>query len=430
VSQATARIGGPRPVDAKTVVRLPEESLEVKTLRDDSPLAYHFVWITTLFLLVGGLCMVLSVSVAQAVSGGSKYMYLRPQAIAAVVGLVLLVVLARLDYRKVRPASVVFFGGVLLFLFLVHVPGLGQTAGGASSYFKLGPITFQPSEFAKLAMVVLGAHLLSSARVRTVSFKSFMAPFGVIGLGICGLVTLEGDLGTALIIAGLLVGMLWVAGMKGRQVALIAGVGAAAALGLVCSSAERMSRIFSFLHPSADPQGASYQLSQSLVALGRGGLLGVGPGQSIQKFQYLPKAHTDMIFSILGEEFGLLGTTAVLVLFAAFAVACWKLARRCADPMGKYLIAGCGMLVTLQAIVNIGGVIGAMPLTGVPLPFISYGRSSLVAMLMAVGLILAVAKRAPVRPRSSAAVRYSSNVTRIDSRRWNGGARGARSGAR
>ena len=151
----------------------------------------------------------------------------------------------------------------------------------------------------------------------------------------CALVTAEGDLGTALIIAGLLVGMLWVAGMQGKQVALIAGAGAAAAVGLICSSAERMSRIFAFLHPSADPGDTGYQLTQSLVALGRGGWFGVGPGESIQKFQYLPKAHTDMIFSILGEEFGLVGSLAVLALFVVFAVACWKLARRCAEPLGQ-----------------------------------------------------------------------------------------------
>jgi cell division protein FtsW len=223
--------------------------------------------------------------------------------------------------------------------------------------------------------------------------------------------------------------MLWLAGMKGKQWLLVAGTGMAAAAALICSNGEKMSRILSFLNPSADPQNSSYQLWQSLVALGRGGWFGVGPGQSIQKFQYLPKAHTDMIFSILGEEFGLVGAGVVIVLFGVFAMVCWQLARRCADPMGKYLIAGCGMLVTLQAVVNIGGVIGALPLTGVPLPFMSYGRSSLVVMLMAVGLILAVAKRAPARPVPSPSVRCE-NVTRIDLRRWDGGPRGARSGAR
>jgi len=225
--------------------------------------------------------------------------------------------------------------------------------------------------------------------------------------------------------AGLLMGMLWLGGMRAGHWLALTGTGVAAAMALVLTNGERMSRVFSFLDPSSDPQGSAYQLGQSLVALGRGGWIGVGPGESVQKFQYLPKAHTDMIFSILGEEFGLLGAGSVLVLFGVFAFACWQLARRCSDPMGKYLIAGCGMLVTLQAVVNIGGVIGALPLTGVPLPFISYGRSSLVAMLMAVGVILAVARRAPARPAPSPAVRYE-NVTRIDRGRRDGGSCGAR----
>ncbi|OFW61037.1 MAG: cell division protein FtsW [Actinobacteria bacterium RBG_16_64_13] len=396
-------------------------------LKEIAPASYHLVWITALLLLVTGMCMVLSVSVAKVVTGEGKYVYLRPQAIAAVAGLVLLVVLARVDYRKFRRLSVVFLGVAGFLLLLVHVPPFGQTVGGGTSYLKVGSLTLQPSEFAKLALILVGAHLLTTRRVRSGSLRAYMWPFGAVGLGICGLVTLEGDLGTAIIIAGLLLGMLWLGGMQMKHWWLVAGTGVVTAAALIFSSPERTSRIFSFLNPSADPQGSSYQLWQSLVALGRGGWFGVGPGESVQKFQYLPKAHTDMIFSILGEEFGLLGAGMVLVLFVAFGLACWQLARRCADPMGKYLIAGCGMLVTLQAVVNIGGVIGALPLTGVPLPFISYGRSSLVVMLMAVGVILAVARRAPARPASSPAVRYS-NVTRLDRRRRDGGPRGARIG--
>ncbi len=410
-------------------VATPTERSQLARLRDEAPGSYRLVWITTLLLLVTGMCMVLSVSVAGAVEGGDKFGLLRTQSVATAVGVALLIVIWRADYRKLRVASMAFLGLVGFALLLVHIPPFGRTAGGASSYLKLGPFTLQPSEFAKLALVLTGAHLLSMRRAQTGNFGAYVWPFGIIGLGMCGLVTLEGDLGTAIIIGGLLLGLLWLAGMKAKHWILLAGSSLAAAAGVILSSPERTSRIFSFLNPSADPQGSSYQLWQSLVALGRGGWFGVGPGESIQKFQYLPKAHTDMIFSILGEEYGLLGALAVIILFGAFAVACWRLARRCADPMARYLIAGCGMLVTLQAVVNIGGVIGALPLTGVPLPFISYGRSSLVVMLMAVGLILAVAKRAPARSVVPAAVRCA-NVTHIDRRRWDGGPRGARSGAR
>lgn len=430
MSSVTARKEGARPEAGRTASQDPRPRASGSgTLKDASPVSYHLVWISSLLLLITGICMVLSVSVAEALNGGDKFVYVRPQGIAAAVGLVLLVLLSRLDYTKLRAPSVLFLASVALILLLVHLPQFSYTEGGSSSWFKLGPVKFQPSEFAKLAVVLAGAHLLSVRRIRTGDFGSYMWPFGAVGVTMCALVALEGDLGTAIIVAGLLLGMLWVAGIKRTHWLGVAGVGAAAAAALVFSSVERRSRILSFIDPSADPLGESYQLWQSLVALGRGGWFGVGPGQSVQKFQYLPEAHTDMIYSILGEEFGLVGTGLVLLLFGLFALACWQLARRCSDPMGKYLIAGCGMLVTLQAVVNIGGVIGAMPLTGVPLPFISYGRSSLLVMLMAVGLILAVARRASARPALSPAKRYK-NVTDIDRGRRDGRARGARPSAR
>jgi cell division protein FtsW len=431
VSATTARKEHVRPEDGRSVSHHEPRPRVSRsgTVKDASPASYHLVWITAVLLLVTGICMVLSVSVAEAINGGDKFVYVRPQVIAAVAGLVLLGLLTRVDYTKLRAPSVVFLAVMALILILVLLPQFSYTEGGSSSWFRLGPVRFQPSEFAKLAVVLAGAHLLSVRRVRKGDFASYVWPFGAVAVGMCGLVVLEGDLGTAIITAGLLMGMLWLAGMRRRHWAGLTVAGIAAAAALVFYSGERWGRILSFLDPSADPLGESYQLWQSLVALGRGGWFGVGPGQSVQKFQYLPEAHTDMIYSILGEEFGLVGTGLVLVLFGLFALSCWQLARRCSDPMGKYLIAGCGMLVTLQAVVNIGGVIGAMPLTGVPLPFMSYGRSSLLVMLMAVGLILAVARRAPARSAPSPAVRYK-NVTDIDRGRRDGGARGARFGAR
>jgi cell division protein FtsW len=397
-------------------------------LKDSSLVSYHLVWATALLLLIAGLCMVLSVSVALASTSGDKFVYVRQQGITAAAGLLLLMAISRVDYRKMRVLSVLFLAAMVFSLLAIHIPGVGRSEGGSASWIPLGPLTFQPSEFAKLAVVLAGAHLLSNRRLRTGDFASFMWPFGAVGLAVCGLVVLEPDLGTAIIVAGLVLGLLWMGGMKGRHWLVVAGVAVAAALAFTFSNGERMSRVLSFLDPSADPQGSSFQLSQSLVALGRGGWFGVGAGESVQKFQYLPKAHTDMIYAILGEEFGLVGAGLVIVLFGVFAFACWRLARRCADPMGKYLIAGCGMLVTLQAVVNIGGVTGALPLTGVPLPFMSYGRNDLLVMLLAVGLILAVARRAPARSAPPLAERYG-NVTHIDRRRRDGRARSTRPGA-
>jgi cell division protein FtsW len=378
-------------------------------------------------LLVVGLCMMLSVS--GAATAGDKFGYVKNQGITAVVGVLLLVVLSRTDYERLRKWSVAFLGVVVLSLLLVHIPGVARVEGGAASYVPVGPFTYQPSEFAKLATVLLGAHVLTSSRVADGRFRSFLFPFGLSCVLMCLLVVWERDLGTAIIIAGLMLGMLWIGGIKGGQLALLGGVGLAGAAGLILTSPERISRFLSFWDPGKDPSGSSYQLNQSLVALGRGGWFGVGPGQSVQKYQYLPKARSDMIFAILGEEFGLIGTAFVIILFIVFAVMCWRLARRCSEPLGKLLIAGCGMLVTLEAVVNIGGVTGALPLTGVPLPFISYGRNSLLVMLAAVGLILAVCRRAQDVEARSEGERYD-NVTHIDRRRWDGRARGARAGAR
>jgi cell division protein FtsW len=402
-----------------------------RCLREAAPVSYHLVWITALLLLTAGLCTVLSISLAEGVRGGDRFVYVRPQGIVAIVGLVLMFLVTRLDYRKFRVLSLGFLAFVILSLVAVHIPGLGQSQGGASSWIQIGPFTYQPSEFAKLAVVLAGAHLLSSPRVKDGKFASYVWPFGVLGVVMCGLVMWENDLGTSIIIAGLLLGMLWLAGMKTKQWSLLVGGGAVTGLLVVLlgSGGTRLSRITALFDTTSTANDTGYQLRQSLMALGRGGWFGVGPGESVQKFAYLPEAHNDMIYAILGEEFGFVGAGLVILLFVVFAGACWGLARRCADPMAKYLIAGCGMIVTLQSAINIGGVIGAIPLTGVPLPFVSDGRNSLLVMLMAVGVILAVARRAPVKAASAPAKRYD-NVTRIDSRRWDGRTRGARAGAR
>jgi cell division protein FtsW len=405
--------------------RSPRRSRSAR-LKDRLPLPFHLVWVVTLILLIIGLCMLLSESTG--VTSEDKFGYLRNQGITAAVGLALLLLVSRADYEKLRAWSVAFLGVVVLSLFVVHVPGVARVEGGAGSYIPLGPFTYQPSEFAKLAVVLFGAHFLTSPRVAGGRFWSYMWPFGLGGALMCLLVMWEHDLGTAIIIAGLLLGMLWMGGMKGIHLGLIGSAGMAGAVGFTLMSSERMSRILAWINPSAYPDD-SWQLRQALIGLGRGGWFGVGPGQSIQKYQWLPKARSDMIFGIIGEEFGLAGAAVLIFLFIALALVCWRLARRCDEPMGKLLIAGCGMLVTLEAIVNIGGVTGALPLTGIPLPFISYGRNSLLVMLVAVGLILAVCRRAPDVEARSEGERFD-NVTHLDSRRWDGRARGARAGAR
>ena len=408
--------------------REPRQRPRERRPRPSGRLLQPLVWLPAVSLILFGLCMMLSLSPSIEAAEG-RYGLLKDQAVALGVGLILLVIAWRLDYRRLRKLSLVAFGVILLSLLLVHIPGVAMSKGGSRSWIGVGSLSYQPSEFAKIAVILFGAHILSSPRVADRRFWSYMWPFGVLGLLACASVLLEGDLGTAVIIAGLLLGLLWMGGMRFLHWLLVAGGGLAVVAVATLVSEERTSRVLSFLNPFADPYDSGFQLVQSLVALGRGGLFGVGAGQSVQKFQYLPQAHTDMVYAIIGEEFGLLGAGLVIVFFALFCVGCWHLACRAADPMGRLLISGCGLLVAFQAVINIGGVIGALPLTGVPLPFVSYGGNSLVVMLACVGLVLGVARQMSRTPAPGQLVGYQ-NVTRLDSWRRYGGARSARAGSR
>ena len=407
-----------------------------KSLQMAAPGSYRAIWLVAVLLVVLGICMVLSVSMAQTPSRKAKR---GPSATTGTfssrVGsgsscLALLLGVRRFDYRKLRKVANALMALTVVGLLLVHIPGVGSVRNGAMSYISLGPVSLQPSEFAKLAVIVVGAHILSSKRVKDGKIRSYLLPFGAWGLVLFGLLVWENDFGAAVIVIGLVMGMLWLAGMKTKDWLLLTGGGILAGGGamLILQGGKVYARFMAVLDPGGDPTDGGYQLRQSLLALGRGGWMGVGPGRSVQKFNYLPEAHNDMIFAIVGEELGFLGASLVIGLFIVFAVASWSLARRCSDAMGKYLIAGCGMIVTLQAAVNIGGVIGVIPLTGVPLPFVSYGCNSLAVMLAAVGLIMAVAKRATPATSPSSANR-SKDVARTDSRRGDGRARSARSSA-
>jgi cell division protein FtsW len=397
--------------------------------REHLPPAYHVVWGGSLLLLAVGLVMVFSVSsVAALFQGEDSLYYFRQQGAVAVLGVALLVGLSRFDYQRWRPLAV--FGLVLTLglLAAVHLPGIGLEVNGARSWIGLGPIALQPSEAAKLTTVVVAACLLSAPRSLGERSGRLLMPLGLVAGGICLLVLAEGDMGTAVIIAGITMGLLWVAGLRlWLWSTLVLLAGAAAAL-LTIITPYRLARFRAFLDPFAYPRDDGYQLVQSLIALGSGGVHGIGPGRSVQKFSSLPEARTDMILAILGEEFGLLGVAAVLLLFAVLVVAAWRIAQRCRDPFGKYLAAGCTLLIGGQAVLNAGGVLGALPLTGVPLPFISYGKLNLLVMLAAVGMILSVARFGPTEPGDAVHTPYQepTNVAYLDRRGRHGGTRGAR----
>jgi cell division protein FtsW len=345
--------------------------------------------LVTLGLVAFGLVMVYSATSAPAALARTDPMsYLKKQGVYALIGIALMIAASRLDYRRLRLLAP---GLVLTSLFLcLAVLAFGTRVNGARRWIAFGPATFQPSELAKLALAVWAAGYLCR-RPAPQTLKQLWRPVGLL-LGVfCLLVLLEPDLGTAIAIVVILAGVLLISGTPVPT--LGAGASIAVALGLAAIWFEpyRRARIFSFLDPWKDPQGAGFQTVQALISMGSGGLFGSGLGQGVGKINFLPEAHTDMILAVVGEELGLVGVTAVIAAFAVFAYAGLRVALACKDPFGKRLATGLVALVCGQAVINLAAVLGLAPLTGIPLPFISYGGSSLVVALLSVGILLNIA---------------------------------------
>ena len=352
-------------------------------------LEYHLLVLVTLGLVAFGLVMVYSATSGRAiVSEGDPAYYLKRQAVYALLGLVAMVICARLDFRALRHAS-----GPLLavaFFFLLAVLVVGTAVNGARRWLPLGFFDFQPSELAKLALAVWVAVMLSR-RGPPRTLGELLRPIGVVVAFACALILLEPDLGTVIAVVVMVGAMLVVSGVPMRVFASAGAIFGLLALAAIWIEPYRRTRLLSFLDPWADPQGAGFQVVQATIALGSGGLTGVGLGESVQKIYYLPEASTDMIFAIVGEELGLLGSAAVIGAFALFGYAGFNVAIRCRDPFGKRLAAGLTALLLGQAAVNLSAVMGIAPLTGIPLPFVSYGGSSLIVSLASVGILLNIA---------------------------------------
>ncbi len=352
-------------------------------------LEYHLLVLVTLGLVAFGLVMVYSASSARALlSSDAPSYYLKRQAIYALMGLVALVVLSRFDFHRLRHATQPLLA--ITFALLVAVLVIGTAVNGARRWIPIGFMNFQPSELAKLVLALWTAALLAR-RPAPHTLGELAKPIGVvIGLA-CALILIEPDLGTAIAIAIMVSAILVVSGTPLRLLASAASIAVGIVLLAIWLEPYRRERIFSFLDPWHDPQGAGFQAVQSMIALGSGGIFGVGLGESVQKIYYLPEASTDMIFAIVGEELGLIGAAGVIAAFAVFAYAGFNIALRCRDPFGKRLAAGITALICGQAAVNVSAVMGIAPLTGIPLPFVSYGGSSLVVGLAAVGILLNIA---------------------------------------
>jgi cell division protein FtsW len=359
--------------------------------------------LVTLALVAFGLVMVYSATSAPAEVGGENpNYYLERQGLYATLGIALMVFAQRLDYRRLRllaqPLVLVSLG------LLAAVLVVGPSVNGARRWIAFGPAVFQPSEFAKLALAVWAASYLSR-HAAPGDLRQLARPVGALAGIYSALLILEPDLGTAIALLLMLSAMLLVAGVPFRTLGAALTITTALGTAAIWLEPYRRARFFAFLHPWHDPQGIGFQLVQAMVGIGSGGIFGVGLGQSVQKLFYLPEARTDMLLAIIGEELGLIGIGAVILAYAVFGYAGLRIALGCGDPFGKLLATGVTVLVCGQAAVNIAAVMGVAPLTGIPLPFLSYGGSSLVVMLASVGILLNIAHHGS---RATASVRDRS----------------------
>ncbi|HEY2209288.1 MAG TPA: putative lipid II flippase FtsW [Gaiellaceae bacterium] len=394
--------------------------------------ALQFEWnmlvLVTAALVLFGLVMVYSATSGSAALGDANPLgYVERQVIYALVGLVLLLVVSRLDLEQIRALAPTLV--VTALILCVGVLAVGSRINGARRWIDVGPFVFQPSELAKLALVVWTASYLSNRRPPG-TLKELWRPIGLLVLAFAVLVLVEPDLGTALTLMLVVGAILLVSGTRLSLLAsaygLVFGLAAIAAW----SSPYRRDRLLTFLDPWKDPTGAGLQNVQALISMGSGGIAGRGLGQCIECLHYLPEAHTDMMFAVVGEELGLVGVTLLVAAFCAFAYAGIRLAIACRDPFAKRLAAGITALVCGQAAINMAAAIGVAPLTGIPLPFVSYGGSSLVVMLVGVGILLNIARGNGVR--AAAAVpdrgRGDGRTRRAGTRRRGGAAATRRAG--
>ena len=356
------------------------------------PVRYLGLWSTAMLLGLLGMVMVLSSSsVSDLRTYGDAWHHLRRQVLWVAIGLVGLFTTLHIDYRRLRnlarPGLVLAIG----FLALVLVPGVGIRANGSARWLGIGTVSFQPSEFAKLAVIIYGAALLSS-RPAT-STRLTLGPMLVVLAGVGGLIFLEPDMGTAMIMAAIVASMVFFAGLRLGSLALAGVLGLGLTAGMSLSAGYRRDRLFSVFNPWNDPLNTGWQTIQAGVAISNGGLWGMGLGASRAKWGFLPFAETDFIFAIVAEELGFIMAMAVIFAYLVLGTVGLSTAFRAPDRCGQLLAAGITSWILIQAFVNIGAVLGVLPITGVPLPFVSYGGSSMVLTLTAFGILLNVARQ-------------------------------------
>jgi cell division protein FtsW len=358
------------------------------------------------FLTAVGLVMVLSagsVSAAQGY-GGNSFWYFERQVVYAAAGVAIALGIARVPYKVWQVLSIPLLAVSAILMLIAAHPSSGTAYYGASRWIDIGPITLQPSEFAKLGIVAFTATILTRKWGRLDELGHLLVPLGPVVALVAGLGVLQRDLGTTLILFGSVFILLFAAGVRLRYLVVSGAIAVGGAAYLIFGEAYRRTRFFgAFLDPWADPKGSGYQLIQGLIAIGSGGWLGTGLGTSRAKWDFLPNAHSDFIFAVIGEELGLIGALVVLVAFGLLIYAGIRIAVHATDRFGRLLAAGIIAWIGLQTVINLGAVTGLLPITGVPLPLVSFGGTALVVTLAGVGVLASIARSSAVPGRRKAA---------------------------
>lgn len=360
--------------------------------------SYYLLLVSTAALTALGIVMVLSASSIHSLeTNGSSFSIVLRQLLFLMVALPLGVLASRVSIAKWKWVARFSLIGSIFLLLLLQIPGLGNTVNGNTNWMAIGPIVFQPSEFVKFFMILWAGSMLAKHEEAKSSRSNVIAILVPTYFAVMALIMLGNDLGNAAIFAAILVCLLFISGIRLRLIGFTTLLGVALVGALIVTVPNRMRRLLAVMHPFSPEyyKLSGWQPAHSIMGLASGGLFGVGLGASRQKWGNLAEAHTDFIFSVIGEELGLVGTLGVLLLFAALIFAIFKIAVRASDPMIRYTCAGIGCWITVQVILNIGSATSVLPVVGVTLPLLSYGGSSLLAIYLALGFVLGAALRDP-----------------------------------
>ena len=346
-----------------------------------------------ILISIFGIIMIYSASSIWALyKYNDKYKFLKNQLLFFVIGIILLYFVSKIEYKKYYKYSNKILFICIMLLLLVLIPGIGTIRNGSRSWFGIGSFGIQPSEFAKLGLIIFVSKYLSNNPNSMKNFKRGVLPILFITLLIFGIIMLQPDFGTGTILVMSIIGILFIAGLNIKIFIKFGFIGLIGVVVLVLIAPYRLTRILSFLNPWSDPLGSGFQIIQSLYSIGPGGLFGLGFGNSIQKHFYLPEPQTDFIFSIISEEFGILGVLIIASIFILIFYNSLKISIECEDLFGKYLSFGITFGLIFQTILNLSVVVGLVPVTGVTLPFLSYGGSSLIITMISIGIIINISK--------------------------------------